>query len=295
MHIHVVTVSSGWILQKIAERMKSYNENPDVVFTVGHTVDYDADVNYYCDLQNCYHGQKTKFDVAYFTHADMNSEVWLKNLLLYTNSFENLKGIVSMNKRYTDMLERVGFPKEKLATITPGQTHDQFPLKKITIGIVSRGGYPGYGQQFMERFLSTADLQNFKFKFLGNGWNNVESIAKSRNFEVEILSDSDYSIYPSFYQKIDYLLIPGLWTAGPMSMQEALSTGVPVISADVGFNGYEFNADYTFETDNENKLIEIFKLIEEPMLKRRAQVSDMTWAKYSQDITNFILTLKSHE
>ena len=54
MHIHVVTVSSGWILQKIAERMKSYNENPDVVFTVGHTVDYDADVNYYCDLQNCY-------------------------------------------------------------------------------------------------------------------------------------------------------------------------------------------------------------------------------------------------
>ena len=80
-----------------------------------------------------------------------------------------------------------------------------------------------------------------------------------------------------------------------MSMQEALSTGVPVISADVGFNGYEFNADYTFETDNENKLIEIFKVIEEPMLKRRAQVSEMTWAKYSQDITNFILTLKSHE
>ncbi len=295
MHIHVVTVSSGWILQKIAERMKDYNTNPDVVITVGHSADYNADVNYYCDLQNCYTGQKTKFDVGYFTHADMNSEVWLKNLLHYTNSFNNLDGIVSMNKRYTDMLERVGFPKEKLETITPGQTHDTFPLKKITIGIVSRGGYPGYGQQFMERFLSTANLQNFSFKFLGTGWKNIESIAQSRNIDLEILPDTDYSIYPSFYQKIDYLLIPGLWTAGPMSMQEALSTGTPVISADVGFNGYEFFADYTFETDNENKLKEIFEKIEEPLLKRRAQVSDMTWSKYSQDIINFIQKLKSHE
>ena len=80
MHIHVVTVSSGWILQKIAERLRDNNTDPNVKITVGHSVDQNADVNYYCDLQNCYHGQKTKFDVAYFTHADMNSEEWLKNL-----------------------------------------------------------------------------------------------------------------------------------------------------------------------------------------------------------------------
>ena len=295
MHIHVVTVSSGWILQKIAERLRDNNTDPNVKITVGHSVDQNADVNYYCDLQNCYHGQKTKFDVAYFTHADMNSEEWLKNLLNQTNSYNNLKGIVSMNRRYTDMLEKVGIPKEKLTTITPGQTHDKFPIKKITIGIVSRGGYPGYGQQFMERFLLSANLENFKFKFLGDGWSNIENIAKYKNFDLEMLSDVDYSIYPSFYQSIDYLLIPGLWTAGPMSMQEALSTGVPVISADVGFNNYEFFADYTFETNNENALINIFKEIEEPILKRRSQVSEMTWLKYSQDIINFIKQLKSHE
>jgi glycosyltransferase involved in cell wall biosynthesis len=295
MHIHVVTVSSGWILQKIAERLRDNNTDPNVKITVGHSESYEADVNYYCDLQNCYHGQKTKFDVAYFTHADMNSEEWLKNLLNQTNSYNNLKGIVSMNRRYTDMLEKVGVPKEKLITITPGQTHDRFPLKKITIGIVSRGGYPGYGQQFMERFLLSANLENFKFKFLGDGWSNIENIAKYKKFDLEMLSDADYSIYPSFYQSIDYLLIPGLWTAGPMSMQEALSTGVPVISADVGFNNYEFFADHTFETNNENALIEIFKKIEDPILKRRSQVSDMTWLKYSQDIINFIKQLKSYE
>jgi hypothetical protein len=57
----------------------------------------------------------------------------------------------------------------------------------------------------------------------------------------------------------------------------------------------EFFADHTFETNNENALIEIFKKIEDPILKRRSQVSDMTWLKYSQDIINFIKQLKSYE
>src|SRR5207237_327875 len=124
--------------------------------------------------------------------------------------------------------------------------YDTFPLRKITIGIVSRGGYPGYGQEFMEELFTNYDLSGFTFRFLGNGWDDLLPIVKKKNIEVALLSDKDYSIYPKFYHEIDYLLIPGLWTAGPMSFQESLASGTPVITADVGFAGYEFQPDYMF-------------------------------------------------
>jgi glycosyltransferase involved in cell wall biosynthesis len=292
MHINVVTVSSGWILQKISERMINNNKNPNVHMTLSHTPNFNADVNYYADLQNCFFGAKTNFDVAYFTHADENSKQWLINLFRSRNAF-SLDGIVSMNKRYTDMIEEIGYDKNKLTTITPGQTYDIFPLKKTTIGIVSKGGYPGYGQEFIENVLKTYDFKNFNLRILGNGWENLIPIANERGISLELLSDSDYSVYPNFYHNIDYLLIPGLWTAGPMSMQEALSCGVPIIGSNVGFVNYEFTADYVFEPNDVNGLIKILDEIIEPKLKRRGQVDKMTWSKYSEDITNFILKLKN--
>lgn len=293
MHINIVTVSSGWILQKISERTANGNKDPEVRMTISHTPDTSADANYYADLQNCYFGHRTKCDVAYFTHADENSQQWLINLLAARKGF-TLNGIVSMNKRYTDMLVEVGFPAHKLATITPGQTHDMFPLKKTTIGIVSRGGYPGYGQQFMEELLESYDFKHYNIRILGGGWGNLSSIAKRRNISLEIISNEDYSAYPAFYQSLDYLLIPGLWTAGPISMQEALSTGIPIIGADVGFVGYEFSADYIFKPGDVHHLCDILNRILVPKLNRRRQVEHMTWEQYSKDVVDFIKKVKNN-
>ena len=255
--------------------------------TISDKADPDADANYYADLQNCYHGQKTKLDIAYFTHADMNSKQWLHNLLTSTNSFNNLNGIVSMNERYTEMLKSLGWPVDKIETITPGETKEMFPLKKIKIGVVSRGGYPGYGQQFMESILSSYDFKNFKLRFLGDGWQALTPIAERRNIDLKLTTDADYSVYPEFYQDIDYLLIPGLWTAGPISFQEALSTGTPVISADIGFAGYELEPDYIFPVNDINKLTNILDEIQNPLLKRRAQVENMSLGGIRERIDKF--------
>lgn len=286
MHINIVTVSSGWILQKIAERTATNNKLPNVTFSVSHAADPNS-INYYVDLQNCYNRQKTKLDIAYFTHADLNSEQWLINLMKTTGGYA-LNGITSMNQRYTDMLMRIGYPKEKLITLVPGQTRDTFPLKKIKIGIVSRGGYEGYGQFFMENVLQNYDFNNFELRFLGKGWERLMPIANSKGIKIQLLDDSDYSIYPTFYQNIDYLLIPGLWTAGPMSMQEALSTGIPIIGANVGFVNYEFKADYVFEPNNVSQLIAILNIIQTPLLNRRKQVENMTWENFSLKVVEFI-------
>jgi len=292
MKINIVTVSSGWILQKISERIRDGNKRKDVIITVSTVADPEADVNYYADLQNCYFGQKTKCDIAYFTHAHENSKDWALDLFKSRNAF-SLNGIVSMNKRYTDMLLSIGVENKRITTIVPGETKDLFPLKKTKIGIVSRGGHEGYGQFFMEKLFSIYDLKHFEFNFLGNGWDNLHSICKNKKIEASFFNDSDYTIYPQFYNYIDYLLIPGLWTAGPMSMQEALSTGTPIIAANVGFVNYEFKADYVFEPNNTEQLYSILLNILKPKVERRQQVSNMSWEDYAEKLITFMESIKN--
>jgi glycosyltransferase involved in cell wall biosynthesis len=297
MHINVCTVDSGWILQKIGERIvNNYNGN-EANFTITKGCppmpNVLADVNYYVDIQSCFFGRKTKCDIGFFTHADMNSKDWLFNILRNQGCFGGLDGIVSMNERYTQMLREVGFPGEKLITLTPGQTYDYFPLKKIKIGIVSRGGYTGLGHDFLEGFFKNHNTKNFEFYFLGGGWEpllEIPEIVENTNIYIE--TNEDYSYYPKFYNKIDYLLIPGMWTAGPMSMQEALSTGVPVIGANVGFVNYEFQADYVFEPGDESGLDNILRSIENPVVARRSQVENMTWANHADDLVQFTKRLR---
>lgn len=289
MHIHIVTINSGWILQKIAERTVSNYPYDNIKFTVGYyAVDQNADANYYVDIENCYRGHKTNLDIAYFSHAEQGSRKRLVEFCKERRVFQNLDGVISMNKRYTDMLESVGYPGNRIVTIVPGETRSMFQLRKIVIGIVSRATYAWYGKEFVENFFNSYNCSNFKFRVLGNDWESIYPIIKSKNIDAEFTGDSDYSIYPNFYKNIDYLLIPCLWTAGPMAMQEALSTGIPVIAADVGFVNYEFKADYVFEPGNVNQLSDILDSIQAPILKRRAQVEHMSWKQYSIDVVNFI-------
>ena len=135
-------------------------------------------------------------------------------------------------------------------------------------------------------------LKNFKLRFLGDGWDALKPIAKRNNIDLKLTGDADYSVYPKFYQEIDYLLIPGLWTAGPISFQESLSTGTPVISADVGFAGYELEPDYIFPANDVNALSKILDKVQEPLLKRRGQVENMSWLNYATDLIKFINKIK---
>lgn len=286
-NVNIIIPKSGWILTKIGERTAKNCKMKNIRIKSSDKSNLNADVNFYCDIQNTYFGEKTKLDIGYMTHADRDSEKWLFQMFRQKRVFENLDGIVLMNERYKKMCQKVGFPKEKLITITPGQTYDTFSLKKTIIGIVSRGGYPGYGQDFMEELFSKYDLSGFKFRFLGNGWDGILPVAEAKNIEIDLLPDADYSIYPKFYHEIDYLLIPGLWTAGPMSFQESLACGIPVISADVGFASYEFQPDFIFPPDNTECLYKILQLIRRPIIKRRKQVENMSWESYAVKLVTF--------
>lgn len=285
MVINIVTVSSGWILQKIAERIaKNYQGEHEL--RVSHVQNPET-VNYYVDFINCNGGFKTKCDIGYFSHVDRDNVGWLRSSFSPGGQQSNLDGIISMCARYTSMVVEAGYNKP-LITLVPGETRNMFSLNKIKIGIVSRGGYPGYGQHFLESFFSRYNLPNFEFHFLGSGWENA-AFHGHKTAAITLNSNEDYAQYPEFYKKIDYLLIPGLWTAGPMSLQEALACGIPIIGSDVGLVNSDFKVDYSFAPGNEEQLFQILQEIEKPRLERRKQIEGMSWANYANQTVEFIV------
>ena len=175
MRINVVTVSSGWILQKIAERVVAacpkYAE-----MTLSHAPKFDVDANFYIDMQNCYGGKSKTLDIGYFTHLDQNSE----KHLLQNKHWLTCDFIIHMAERYFNVFKKF-YSEDKMAVIKPGEVTDNFQLKKLKLGIIQRGGYPGKGVYFMERLADYKITKNFEFLFVGSGWNSVINSYQSTN------------------------------------------------------------------------------------------------------------------
>jgi len=306
MRLNIVTVDSGWILQKIAERADAHMP-PGVECVITHepyyaTEDGEFSHYWYCDFQNCYHHYKERapraIHVAYFTHAHENSPIWMKNALDQQGGW-SLDGMVSMNQRYTDMLRDVGWTKPILTTTPPANAGD-FPLRKTRLLIANRGGFPGYGHDFMlslsegyEEFFQ----HNFEFTFVGNGWEPVIDKFKQAEIEVEHYKDSqiDYpNTYRKFYHNNDYLLVPILWTAGSFSAMEAHLTGLPIIASDVGLFNYEVEPEYCYPPGDKEALIEILTNIRSEIQQRRDRIIQLNdWNSYSEKIVNFMKGLKN--
>ena len=306
MRLNLVTVNSGWILQKIAERMVAHMPS-DVNCVVTNqpyyaTEDGPFDAFYFCDVQNCYHCYKERtphaIHVGYLTHAHENSPEWLKGMLDQQGGW-SLDGIKSMNQRYTDMLRQIGWTKPILTT-TPPANADDFPLRKTRLLIANRGGFVGYGHDFMlsvpdgfEEFFKT----NFSFTFIGNGWEPV--IQKYSNAGIEVIHYPDATIdypgaYCTLYEYADYLLCPIVWTAGPYCAMEAHLTGLPIIASDVGLFNYEVKPEYCYPPGDKDALLGILCEIRCKMNERRDRIIQLnTWQSYTDKVISFIKGLKN--
>lgn len=306
MRLNLVTVNSGWILQKIAERMAAHMPS-DVNCVVTNQPYYateDGQFSHYLliDYQNCYHHYKERapwaIHVAYFTHAHENSPVWMKGALDQQGGW-SLDGMISMNQRYTDMLRQIGWTKPILTT-TPPADADDFVLRKTNLLIVSRGGFPGYGHDFM---LSVPDghedffANNFTFTFIGNGWEPIVKKLRSFNISVAHHSDSEAAYpeeYLSHYHGADYLLSLSLFTAGPFSAMEAHLTGLPIIASDVGLFNYEVKPEYCYPPGDKDALLGILCEIRCKMNERRDRIIQLnTWQSYTDKVISFIKGLKN--
>jgi len=278
LKINIVTVATGWILQKIAERI---NKSHPEVFSLSTDPRNDVHANYYVDVQNCYVGKTQTLDVGYFTHLHENSMTHIRPLWL------TLDHIVHKCTRYHTAFKGI-YPPEKMSILYPGEIDPSFILKKPTIGIFQRGAHTGKGFFFMKEMSKVKSMQNFKFLFKGTGWEEVVTLFNDNNIDAACDIDEDYSSYPKVYKEIDYLLIPSLWEGGPMSVIEACATGIPIISADVGWVNGDFKVDYLFQPNNCTQLDTILQSIYKPLEDRRARVSHLTYKKYGTKLINII-------
>jgi len=286
MKINIVTVSSGWILQKIAQRI--HNELQKLCeATISHEPNLFADVNFYVDVQNCYHHKTNTLDIGYFTHLDKNSVKAIN-----TNWF-SLDHIFHHGQRYYDVFKH-WYPENKMSVVLPGEIPEGFTLKKPCLGIFQRGGFEGKGEYFMRQLCDNPIASSFRFLFVGSGWDTVIDMFSRKGISVENITDEDYDSYPDLYNKIDYLLIPSLWEGGPMSVIEACAKGIPIISSNVGWVGTDFVVDHMYEPNNMEQLTNILQDIIRPMQRRREIVEHLSYAYYAKklhDVSKELLVL----
>tara|TARA_R110000765_G_scaffold317524_3_gene409902 strand:+ start:256 stop:1113 length:858 start_codon:yes stop_codon:yes gene_type:complete len=276
--INIVTVKSGWILKKIAERICSSNEE---VFQLSYSPKDNVDANYYVDIQNCFTGKTKTLDVGYFTHLHENSTSHVDQHYLCADY------IVHMCQRYYDVFKDF-YPEERMSILYPGEIGQNFNLKKPRIGVFQRGKDEGKGHFFMASLANYEVMKQFRFLFVGSGWEDIVSLFLDNGIEVEYHRGEEYSEYPSLYEKIDYLLVPSLWEGGPMSVIEASAMGIPIISSDVGWVGSDFEVDYIYEPNNHEQLISILNNIYTIIDSRRQRFSHINYKTYGNKLIKII-------
>ena len=259
MRINILHPDSGWILSNIAKKTEAANPEVFAAITMNEFKDSefsdwaDVDAWLYCDIQNCYIPLIKEYyplavHIGLFTHLDKDSTE------SYRAHWGSLDGVVHMAERYfQSFADHHFYPVDRMTVLRPGEV-SQFSLKKMRLGVCQRGEHPGKGAEFLPEVLNSlpADVADALVLYtLGSGWNSDMSVTHID------CGDENYEDYPEFYQNIDYLLIPSLWEGGPMSLLEAMATGLPIIAPDVGWVP-EILRELTSEIDIEGKEIDSF-------------------------------------
>jgi len=285
MTINIVTVSSGWILQKISERIVNEGNKLGHDFILSHTQRHDVDCNLYVDIANCFHSKSNTLDIGLFTHAHNN------DIRTVNRNCINLDYIIHMTKRYYKMFEDI-YPKNKMSVLYPSEVNTVFTQYRPKIGIFQRGKYEGKGYYFINNLMEEEVVNNFRFKFIGTGWDDIINKIVNKGIGCEYIKSEEYSEYEKHYHDVDYVLIPSLWEGGPMGILEGLSCGKPVISSNVGFADYDFKVDYMFEPNDIKGLVDILKEIKKPIQNRRESVSNVTYENFTKGLIDIIFKIK---
>lgn len=291
LHINIVTVNSGWILQKIAGYISDALRKTGIDVTLALEPRQDCDANFYIDIQNCFQSKTKALDIGLFTHLHADD---VKNI---KSHWLRLDFIMHMCQRYYRAFSQV-YPAERMTVLYPGEILDRFTNKrKVKIGIVQRGEYEGKGFFFM---LNLFDEPNsllrewLHFIFVGKGWDDVVKRYRSLGIEVTHLKNESYQAYYDYYQQIDYLLIPSLWEGGPMSLIEAYSQSIPIIAADVGWVPDHFVDEpwMMFSPGDKRALLDILERICSQSATRRAVAEKFSYANYASKVVSIIRNLK---
>jgi glycosyltransferase involved in cell wall biosynthesis len=136
-----------------------------------------------------------------------------------------------------------GLPSEKFAVIQNGIDVESFAphqhrTDELTLGFIGHLGYHK-GLDILLHALSLMEPTHVRLLVVGTGQDaeRMKAFAHERGLDpyVTFLGQVNNERIASVYQEIDVLVVPSVWPENsPVTITEAMASGIPVIASDVG-------------------------------------------------------------
>ena len=271
-YVRLVCHSSGWILDKFADRMKEQLQLRGIRAEISDSVDSEADINHHIPFHP-YEPIKDYADTLMITHVDS-----LDKLNLLKHQLRTARMGICMSRETMNTLVNWGIPREKLCYINPAQDGAIKP-KKYTLGITHKTYMDGRKRvEALRDICNVIDPSYFKFKIMGAGWENIVKEMQAGGFEVEYYPEFDYEVYVNLIPSLDYYLFWG-FDEGSMGYLDALAAGVETIVTPQGYH-LDVKEGITYPCRTVDDFTDVLLELQNKRKKRTELVEKWTWSNY---------------
>jgi len=256
LRVHVKREPDNWILTEIAAHLVD-----QLGWTVSNTTSPRAEINYFVNYHR--YEEVSGLKAAFFTHR----EHWYGRYeKMWWEVLAEVDLAVFQSKKY-QLESQSRIPTLNSVVISPGVDLSRFSPRRIRIGVIGRAY--NNGRKGEDLLIEVARrFPAVEWVVTGANWGLKSKRVRSRAL-------------PDLYRSLDYVLIPSRTEGGPMSAIEALASGVPVISADVGWMSELPHLE--FENGNVESLAEVITGIIENRASLVGSVENRTWATFATE------------
>ena len=244
MRVHVVAPYNSHAMAKMAEPV--FHMPAWITTTTSDTPDWAADINYFIPWftmkSHCGGAPPPSRCIALYTHMNPG----MNQLLRWTA--DHCDRVIAMSRQGAREVRGTG-TATPVETIYPGVLDTaavRFSPRKRNILVVGREQPNGRKNSgILVNLAWTYDLGADHFTIIGKNWEPVVTQLKNLHVSVEYI-DADISDLElaGHYRVADALLVTGFKEGGPLTLIEALATGIPVITP-----GYGLAADLARSAD----------------------------------------------
>ncbi len=276
MKVHIVCYEDvdAWILGKFALKMKENLIKLGIDAEISKQVDKSADINHHI-IYGGYDGKPSSLDTFMITHIDDISKLNHLKKISQTSQMG-----ICMSKETMDNLARLKIPRDKLSFVNPAHDNVIKP-KKYVIGITCRVQNDGRKREkFIGKLAKDIDPKLFKFKIMGDGWDEYVEKLQNKGFEVEYFNKFIYEKYVDLIPTLDYYLYMGK-DEGQMGFVDALAAGVKTIVVPQGYH-LDAKNGITYGFDSYDDLLKIFNKISKERKDLFEAVKTWNWLDYTK-------------
>jgi hypothetical protein len=279
VHLILNSENSGWIIQKMAEKIASFAGDNFAKITMSDIPDPDVDVNHWMSYAFA-NGNHTTKTTMMITHLDDPYKIRLVKSEL-KNGVDTGICISSHHRQY---LVNAGIPSSSLIYAVPGNDFTTAPRRQV-IGITTRVYKDGRKREAMlVKLAQSMALDRFIFSIFGEGWENVIPILENAGACVQYHPGTndyiaDYEAMIGAIPYFDYYLYLGR-DEGSLGTLDALAAGVKTIITPQGFH-CDLPCGITYPVWSQKDLECVFAHIIDEATTLTNAVARFTWRHYA--------------